>query len=461
MTEWHAREHLEHVSSQMRAESRHELFAIEARAASRHAEDEQQLAMLRASEGQASRISRMEVVSARARANTDREVFQSRCRHTENVAIDNARMHASHQSDKLMIEWREEQGRLQVALSHLANEEVQAAELKETAMSMQSQVDDFVSGFTEASQHTMEIEVQCLANAEAVAEHEESVVAQFRLEAWWKLQGRQARSAAVSREAPASSGGAKPSDEATSALVSALTAPVGDVGDVPEPCERCSNCNIMMFVPQRHVADAAAPMPVPLPPSLYALRTKHSTEPFTVTSLASGAKVGQQQQQPQPQQTHATRANGPTEYWRLDADDSSEESVGEEMERRRTVVKPIDMGKDPTGPGFQNWLVYFYTESCAASNISRRRTMRYLKAVEAAKSYTEPEQVSRKWERFDAELSAACFRRANGETLRKLKIYGNALQIMVATSLGERRCGSSCRNTRWKLAPCSRSDGPD
>ena len=91
-------------------------------------------------------------------------------------------------------------------------------------------------------------------------------------------------------------------------------------------------------------------------------------------------------------------------------------------------MKPIEVGKAPTGPGFQSWLVDLYMECCAASNRSRRRTMRYLKAVEVAKAHTELESVTKKGERFDAELTAACFRFALRETLRKLKIYRSALQ---------------------------------
>ena len=34
--------------------------------------------------------------------------------------------------------------------------------------------------------------------------------------------------------------------------------------------------------------------------------------------------------------------------------DSSEESIDEEMDRRRAVVKPIDLGRPPTGPEFQS-----------------------------------------------------------------------------------------------------------
>ena len=109
-------------------------------------------------------------------------------------------------------------------------------------------------------------------------------------------------------------------------------------------------------------------------------------------------------------------------------EDSSEESVGEETDRRRAVVKPIDLGRPPTGPGFQSWLAELYVNCCAASNRSRRRTMRFLNAVEKAPTHKTLEVCSRKWERFDAELAAACFRFASGEVLRRLKMYRDALQ---------------------------------
>ena len=90
-------------------------------------------------------------------------------------------------------------------------------------------------------------------------------------------------------------------------------------------------------------------------------------------------------------------------------EDSSEESIGEEKDRRRAVVKPIDLGRPPTSPGFQSWLAELYVNCCAASNRSRRRTMRFLEAVEKAPTHKRLEVCSRKWERFNAELAAACF----------------------------------------------------
>ena len=77
-------------------------------------------------------------------------------------------------------------------------------------------------------------------------------------------------------------------------------------------------------------------------------------------------------------------------------------------------MKPIDLGRPPTGPGFQNWLAELYVNCCPASNRSRRRTLRFLKAVEKAPTHKTLEVCSREWERFDAEIAAACFRFASG-----------------------------------------------
>ena len=98
-------------------------------------------------------------------------------------------------------------------------------------------------------------------------------------------------------------------------------------------------------------------------------------------------------------------------------EDSSEESIGEETDRRRAVVKPIDLGRPPTGPEFQSWLAEFCMNGFAASNRSWKRTMRFLKAVEMAPLHETLEVCSR-----DAELAAACFRFASGEVLRRLKM---------------------------------------
>ena len=112
-------------------------------------------------------------------------------------------------------------------------------------------------------------------------------------------------------------------------------------------------------------------------------------------------------------------------------EDSSEESIGEETDR---------------SPGFQSWLVELYVNCCVASNRSRRRTMRFLKAVEKAPTHKTLEVCSRKWERFDAELAAACFRFASGEVLRRLKMYRDALRRRGLDVSGRAALCLSCRS---------------
>ena len=181
---------------------------------------------------------------------------------------------------------------------------------------------------------------------------------------------------------------------------------------------------------------------LPWSPCLSALgtgRTKAAPDPYRVSSLAFGSSVPAASEQ-----THrvcgpgapaadvgvgAARCAIPVPLNDNIADeDSSDKSIEEEMDRRRAVVKPIDLGRPPTGPEFQSWLAESCMNGCAASNRSRGRTVRFLKAVEMAPTHETLEICSRKWERFDAELAAACFRFASGEVLRRLKMYRDALQ---------------------------------
>ena len=138
----------------------------------------------------------------------------------------------------------------------------------------------------------------------------------------------------------------------------------------------------------------------PLPERLGTLRMKAASDPFRVSSLAFESSVPAA-----PEQTHGVCGLGT-----LTAD------VGVEA-ARWAIPAPRDVNvadEDPTGPGFQSWLA--------------RRTMRFLKAVEKAPTHKTLKVCSRKWERFDAELEAACFRFASGEVLRRLKMYRDALQ---------------------------------
>ncbi|CAK0824602.1 unnamed protein product, partial [Prorocentrum cordatum] len=86
---------------------------------------------------------------------------------------------------------------------------------------------------------------------------------------------------------------------------------------------------------------------------------------------------------------------------------SSKESSGEEFARKRTVVKPIDLGSPPTPAGFRSWLADVYTKCTAASNRSQQRTIRYIKGAEGCADPAVLLSVPRKWQQFDAELFSA------------------------------------------------------
>ena len=195
----------------------------------------------------------------------------------------------------------------------------------------------------------------------------------------------------------------------------------------------------------------------PLPECLGILMMKAVSDPFRERSLVCESSMpvcGPET----PVAVEATRWAIPAHPdVNIAGKDSSEESIGEETDRRRAVVKPIDLGRPPTGPGFQSWLAELYVNCSAASNRSRRRTMRFLKAVEKAPTHKTLEVCSRKWERLDAELAAACFRFASGEVLRKLKMYRDTLQRRVWMCLVVLLCGLSCRSMLLRPERFSRS----
>ena len=107
-------------------------------------------------------------------------------------------------------------------------------------------------------------------------------------------------------------------------------------------------------------------------------------------------------------------------------EDSSEESIGEETDRRRAVVKPHRPWPAAHRPRIPELACRVTCE--LLRSLDSRRTMRFLKAEEKAPTHKTLRVRSRKWEWFDAELAAACFRFASGEVLRRLKMYRDALQ---------------------------------
>ena len=208
----------------------------------------------------------------------------------------------------------------------------------------------------------------------------------------------------------------------------------------------------------------------PMPECLGTLRIKAASDPFRVSSLAFGSPVPAA-----PEQTH--RVCGPgalaadvgdgAARWAIPAprndniadEDSSEEPIGEETDRRRAVVKPIDLGRPPTGPEFQSWLAEFYMNGCAASNRSWRRTMRFLKAVEMAPTHETLEMFvhasgsgstpSLRRRAFDSHL-ARCFA---GSRCTEMLFSGGVWMCLVVLL-----CGLSCRSMLSRPERFSRSD---
>ena len=129
----------------------------------------------------------------------------------------------------------------------------------------------------------------------------------------------------------------------------------------------------------------------PLPECLGTLRMKAASDPFRVSSLAFGSSMPAVLEQ-----THGVCGPGTpaadvgveAARWAIPAprdvniadEDSSEESIGEETDRRRAVVTPIYLGRPPTAQDSRGGLRSL--NCCAASNRNRRRSMRFLEKHE-------------------------------------------------------------------------------
>lgn len=106
--------------------------------------------------------------------------------------------------------------------------------------------------------------------------------------------------------------------------------------------------------------------------------------------------------------------------------DSSDETSGQEFTRKRTAVKTIDLGSAPTAGAFRLWLNDLYSSCCAASNRPQRRTIKYIRTVEACQDPSVFTTVPRKWQTFDSELFGAVMRYVSGELKRALLNYREA-----------------------------------
>ena len=206
----------------------------------------------------------------------------------------------------------------------------------------------------------------------------------------------------------------------------------------------------------------------PLSECLGTLRMKAVSDPFRESSL-----VFESSMPAAPEQIHGVC--GPetpvadvgveAARWAIPAprdvniadEDASEESIGEETDRR---LKPIDLGRPPTGKGFQSWLAELYVNCCAASNRSWRRTMRFLKAVEKAPTHKTLDwrfvhvrgsgsTPSLRRRVFDSHL-ARCFA---GSRCTETLFSGGVWMCLVVLP-----CGLSCRSMLSRPERFSRSD---
>ena len=137
------------------------------------------------------------VANARAQAAAEQEVAVARCRSSAAVALDNARARAENHCERLEEGFVLERDRAAVADlvladmgAQLRDEQAMVSELRDTALGMQAQVDEFVEQYAESTKRVIDWECSdvkkheqdLVENAEALAWHEESVVTELRRE---------------------------------------------------------------------------------------------------------------------------------------------------------------------------------------------------------------------------------------------------------------------------------------
>ena len=109
-------------------------------------------------------------------------------------------------------------------------------------------------------------------------------------------------------------------------------------------------------------------------------------------------------------------------------DESDTESDDEAFQRKRNRVSPLDLGQVPTSGGLRQWLNVTMVSCCASSNRPKRRTLRYITGVTQAKTVTQLENISKRWDQFDTELCSAVLKVANGAAKRELALYQESRQ---------------------------------
>ena len=137
-----------------------------------------------------------EMANARTQAATEQEVAVARCRSLA-AALDNARAHAENHCERLEQGFTRERDRAAVAdlvledmAAQFRDEQAMVSELRDTALGMQAQVDEFVDQYAESTKRVIDWECSdvkkheqdFMENAESLAWHEENVVSELRQE---------------------------------------------------------------------------------------------------------------------------------------------------------------------------------------------------------------------------------------------------------------------------------------
>ena len=156
--ERHAREHCEMFAVTLREEAHRELISVEGSSASRQARVQEELVRARLGEECSVGLWKTEMANARAQAATEQEVAVARCRSSAAAALDNARAHAENHCERLEEGFARERDRAAVAdlvladmAAQLRDEQAMVSELRDSALGMQAQVDEFVEQFAEST----------------------------------------------------------------------------------------------------------------------------------------------------------------------------------------------------------------------------------------------------------------------------------------------------------------------
>ena len=128
----------------MPEEAHRELISVKGSSASRQARVQEELVRARHGEECSVGLWKTEMANARVQAATEQEVAVARCRSSVAAALDNARVHAENRCERFEEGFARERDRAAVADLVLADVAAMVSELRDTALGMQAQVDEFV-----------------------------------------------------------------------------------------------------------------------------------------------------------------------------------------------------------------------------------------------------------------------------------------------------------------------------